>query len=169
MVFGYFNIKKRFVAVQGSGQKEVQSLSENIESSYSSLSVQFAKLDKTIQEKVAAIGKEAGSLKKDLNKVNASVKSLGASKSDKKELKNLIAKLNKKFAAIEKNTKLLAGNVKTLEDKIAQDLIGITDTISGSNSEVTPTIRAGHDDIVAFFPAHFAVQVDNDEIALHRT
>jgi archaellum component FlaC len=137
MVIGYFGIKKRFVAVQGSGEKEVQSLSKNIESSYSSLSVQFAKLDKTIQEKVAAIEKETASLKKDFTKVSASIKSLEASKSGKRDLKNLIAKLNKKFAAIEKNTKLLAINVKTLEDKIDQDLKGITDTISGSDSEVT--------------------------------
>ncbi len=32
-----------------------------------------------------------------------------------------------------------------------------------------PAIRAGHNDIVAFFPAHFAIEIDDDEIALHRT
>ena len=93
MVFGYFDIKKRFVAIEGSGEKDVQNLSENIESSYSSLSVQFAKLEKSIQEKTAAIERETGALKKDISKVNASIKRLDSSKASRKELKNLIAKL----------------------------------------------------------------------------
>ena len=32
-----------------------------------------------------------------------------------------------------------------------------------------PTIRAGYYSIIAFFPAHFAIQVNDDEIALHWT
>jgi hypothetical protein len=32
-----------------------------------------------------------------------------------------------------------------------------------------PAIRTGHYGTVAFFPAYFAMQVDDDEISLHRT
>lgn len=137
MVFGYFDIKKRFVAIQGSGEKEVKSLSKNIESSYSSLSVQFAKLDKTVQEKITGIEEQAGGLQKDLKNIHNSLKSLYASKSSRKELKILIGKLDKKFAVIEKNINALAAAIKNLDNKINQNFTEINEAVSGSKAETT--------------------------------
>ncbi len=101
----YLDMKKRFITVQGAGEKNVQNLSEDLESSYASQSLRFAKLEETINNKFSSIEKSTALLKKNLEKedkaINKTLKKINSSKSEKKDVNRAIAAINKKLDPIQ--------------------------------------------------------------------
>ena len=136
----YLDVKKRFINVEGSGEKEVLNLSKNIESSYSSLSVQFAKLDETLRTRVSDIEKAVDSMKNDLGRTDSSlantVKSIQSSKAGKKDLARAVTKINKKFVPIREDLKKIVTYIQQLEANLKQDVENLAGSVKQANSNI---------------------------------
>ena len=136
----YLDVKKRFITVEGSGEKEVLNLSKNIESSYSSLSVQFAKLDETLRTRVSDIEKAVDSMKNDLGRTDSSlantVKSIQSSKAGKKDLARAVTKINKKFVPIREDLKKIVTYIQQLEANLKQDVENLAGSVKQANSNI---------------------------------
>ena len=81
----YLDIKKRIGHIQNTGSTKVQGLSENLESRFSSLSLQYAKLEDSMNKKFLSIKKTTATLKKDLNQSEKFIQTVQANQQNKKE------------------------------------------------------------------------------------
>ena len=132
----YLDMKKRFITVQGAGEKNVQNLSENLESTYASQSQRFAKLEETINNKISSIEKSTALLKKNLEKlekddkaINKTLKKIIASKSEKKDVNRAIAETNKKLDPIQTDLTKFTSDFK-------QELERVSGTVDATNRKI---------------------------------
>jgi chromosome segregation ATPase len=140
LFLAYMDMNKRFITVEGTGEKEFKNLSENMESSYSSLSVQFAKLDEAMKTKVSAIEKAVGTMKNDLGRTDSTlaktVKSIQAEKAGKKDLAGAVSKINKKFVPIHEDLKKIVSYINQLEERIKQNIENLAGSVEKVNSDI---------------------------------
>ena len=107
LVYGYLEIKKKFVKADDSGAQKVQVLATELESKFSSLSLKYAKLEESLNKSFSPINeiflefeKTATALKKDLEKNERSLASLETEKATKKELSDLAAMIDSRIAPL---------------------------------------------------------------------
>ncbi|MBN1930110.1 MAG: hypothetical protein JW786_00690 [Desulfobacterales bacterium] len=107
LAIAYLDIKKKIGNIQNTGSNQVQGLSENLESRFSSLSLQYAKLEDSMNKKFLSIEEKTAVLKKDLNQSEKFIQTVQANQKDKKEaekkeienIKSEIKRINEKFTA----------------------------------------------------------------------
>ncbi len=151
LFIAYRDITGRVTESEFSGSKEVQALSAEIEKKIAGLTEQNSEFQTTLTAKLAGIEKAATGLdqnlktlnesliqvKQDLNKTGAALKSMAASKADKKDQKAAIKKINNTLIPIRKDLEglstlgndisALSSEVKALssqvkeKDKLTQD------------------------------------------------
>ena len=103
VVISYLDIKDRVSRTQSSGTIGVQKLSKELESKFSSLSLEQAKLKEIQSKKIPALEKDTAFLQTRLKKVQTSISALEvieAAKIERDELDRVVASLNTKIAAI---------------------------------------------------------------------
>lgn len=132
----YLDVKKRFITVKGSGAKDISNISENLKSNYSSISVQFAKLEESIANKILTIEKTIATLDGNLKKTNKLLNKIKSSKSDKKELSGAISKIEKKIVPIRKDLKKVVSDIKNVDTVFREDLAKLTRSINNTNTAI---------------------------------
>ncbi|MCP4113291.1 MAG: hypothetical protein GY749_48470 [Desulfobacteraceae bacterium] len=115
----YLDIQKKIGKIYDSGSTEVQSLSEELEAKYKSLSSNYAKLEQELVKKVVPVNEmfssleaETGSLKDKLKKAETRIDKLGA---DKKEQAKTIAEMDKTLASLRENSAVSSDTEKFTE------------------------------------------------------
>ncbi len=167
LFIAYRDITGRVTESEFSGSKEVQALSAEIEKKIAGLTEQNSEFRTTLTAKLAGIEKAATGLdqnlktlnesliqvKQDLNKTGAALKSMAASKADKKDQKAAIKKINNTLIPIRKDLEglstlgndisALSSEVKALssqvkeKDKLTQDkLASLTVSIKKVNQDL---------------------------------
>jgi len=144
--FAYRDLTGRVSLTQDTGSMEVQRLSKQLQdiskefndkliTFTTTLSSQDKEFDSTVSGKLAAVNKNVNalnnnlkSLDENLNKTRRTVKSLGASKADKKSQDAAIAKVNaalktlnaelKSLATLRQDFTAMSSNIKNLENKL---------------------------------------------------
>ena len=86
LIISYLDIKDRVKRTQSSGTIGVQKLSKDLDSKFSSLSLEQAKLKEVHDKKLPALEKSAAFLQTRLKKVQTSIKNIEASKIERDEL-----------------------------------------------------------------------------------
>ena len=117
----YADIKQRVSLTQTEGISELETLSKNLESRFSQLSVQQAKLEEMANKKIADIEKRAAQLNAELQTAmkasEASIKKLLTEKAGQKEITAEIQKLGKSVTA---DLETLKSDIKQINASIAK-------------------------------------------------
>ena len=100
VVISYLDIKDRVSRTQNTGAIGVQKLSKDLDSKFSSLSLEQAKLKEIHDKKLPELEKSAAFLQTRIKKVQASIKDLEASKIEQDELAKMADELNARFSIV---------------------------------------------------------------------
>ncbi len=160
LYIAYRNITGRVSESEFMGSKEVQALSEELEKKFSELATQNSTFQASLNAKIASLGKSNNDLNdamkkteasvqkltQDLNQAQASLKSIGASKVDKKEQAAAIKKINntlvpmrkdiEALASVRKDVSSLSAEIKTFDKSVKSDLASVSESIEKANSDV---------------------------------
>lgn len=149
--FAYLDIKQRIFSMHDTGVDEVQKLSRDLESKFSSLSVRFAKFEDSFAEREASLrgleesfAKKIAPLEKTLVSLENSMKdmkkniqeseknireitAIQADKIDKKEVESKIAAMEKSLETAHKDMETVMSQMKALDTNIKSELKLLTD------------------------------------------
>lgn len=134
VLIGYLDIRKRFDKIHGSETAEIQTISKDLESRFSSLSIKQAKLESQLTNKFSDIEKITLSFRIRLKKIETVLNSFKLSESDnEKKLSNKIADINHALIPIKKELKKFESEVKGLESEVK----GLEGEVKGLEKQVS--------------------------------
>ena len=129
LFFGYLEVKQRLGNFEHTGSNGVETLSQDLESRFSSLSVKLAKIEADFTARIAAAEKSTLTLQNALGKTGAelhtALKTLADAKIDKKALSDLSAALDAKTAALQKNLTRVSSELETMETGWSEELTAV--------------------------------------------
>ena len=132
----YLDIKNRVNRTQNSGAQGVETLTKNLESRFSSLSIQNAKLEETLTKLQESLTQKAltmdeiigefektdtslkDAIRKVYNDLNADLNTVRAVKIDKKETTLALSNIDARLAALGKDVKAFRAEIKAIDLKI---------------------------------------------------
>jgi chromosome segregation ATPase len=119
ILIGYLDIRKRFDKIHGSETAEIQTISKDLESRFSSLSIKQAKLESQLTNKFSDIEKVTLSFRIRMKKIEQVLNNFKSLESDnEKKLSNKIADVNHALLPVKKELKKFESEVKGLEDEV---------------------------------------------------
>jgi len=153
----YFDLKKGVSRLQGLDVTQVESLPKDVNSKFSSLSLQYAKMEESIQklqesftqleasfdkkmlpldEFFLVFEKTTTALKKDLQEAEKSIANLKTVKIDKTDVTNRIDILEKKIAPISQGLKNMESEMKALDENLTQEVAELSGNFQKMQSEM---------------------------------
>jgi chromosome segregation ATPase len=135
----YADLKKRDEKLQQTNTVEVRKLIEELESQLNALSVKYAKLGFSIDEKIPSISKTAASLEDSLKQTGKSLQTISTAKADKKELKEAEGRMEKTFAEMRKDLENLRSESQTANERLNQTLLQFNQSIEGLKKDISAT------------------------------
>lgn len=151
LIISYLDIKTRVSTFKDTGESEVQSLSKNLESRFSSLSVKFASLEETFTIHIKKAAKTQRSLQTRLKEAEKSVRWLSKIKAAKKTFDQKTAEIEENLTAIRSDLQTLDSNLTSLDQSVKRELAGLVTLVE--NSENT----------IMGLQAQFAQKIDRQE------
>ncbi len=136
LVISYLDIKSRVSTVQDTGESGVESLSQNLESRFSSLSVKFAALDEMLNQKIEKSDKAQLSLQKRLIESEKSIRWLSKIKAGKKTFEAKSADIDTRLEAIRTDLQTLDSNLNSLDQSVKQELVELVALVEKSENAV---------------------------------
>ena len=155
--WGYYDLRKGVVHLKNMDVTQVQKLSADLNSKFSSLSLQYAKvgesvanlqesfknLESSFDKKVLPLDeiflvfeKTTSALKNDLKIAVKSMEALKASKSDKAELAEAFEKIDKKVGPFNQHLKNMESEIKALDENLTQELAELSGNFHKIQNEV---------------------------------
>jgi len=140
LTFAYIEIKKQMGSFHISGSNGFETLSRDVESRFSSLSVKYAEVEARFSEKIIAMEKSVASVKINLDKTAASLnksvaslnksaasvektlKKIQSSKIDKKALSSLKKEASAEVTALQKEMGNLSSMLQNTDSEHAEEL-----------------------------------------------
>ena len=134
LVISYLDIKSRVTTVQDTGESGVQSLSQNLESRFSSLSVRFAQLEETFKKKIDTAAKTQQKLQKKLIEAEKSIRWLNKIKAGRKSLEQKSTDLETNLEAIRTDLQTLDSNLSSLDASVKKELVDLVGLVEKSST-----------------------------------
>ncbi len=123
ILLGYFGIKKRLAVIDSTGTTGVQALSKNMESRFSSLSIQQAKLEDALAKKIMPLEKATASMQASLKEALTAIKYIrSARKSDNKKAASSMVSVENTLASIPKDLERIASKISKVDEKYSKEL-----------------------------------------------
>lgn len=136
ILLGYFDIKKRLAVIDSTGNTGVQALSKNMESRFSSLSVQQAKLEDALTKKILPLEKATASIQASLKEALTAIKFIrSARKSDNKKAASSMTAVENTLADIPKDLERITFKISTVDEKYAKELSVILKTVTAIKND----------------------------------
>jgi len=153
----YYDLKKSVATLRSLDVNQVQSFSKDLNSRFSSFSLQYAKMEESIQkiqesfklleasfdkkilpldEIFLVFEKTTSALKKDLEKTAISIKGLRASKIDKTEVANMLDKIEKKISPFSQDLRNMESEIKALDENLTQELAELSGNFYKIQNEI---------------------------------
>lgn len=124
ILVGYFDLKRTLSSVNTKGDIGVQSLSKELESKFSSLSIMEAKLEETYSKKIAAIEKETDSLQEATKEAATAIRYIRAArKKDNENTESAINNIEKTLASISKDLEKISLDLQAIEKTSSAKLV----------------------------------------------
>ena len=143
----YFDLKKSISITDSTGILGVKSLSKELESKFSSLSLRQANLEDDLTKRMEAIEKSAASIQVNLNKATTAIKYIrSARKTDNKNFENSIATLDKKLSPLPEELETMASDLKNIDNSVNNQLANLSQFIGSTKKDLTK-IRADIDSL----------------------
>jgi len=133
LLMAYVDIKSHVSRIHDTDSVKVRGLSKDLESRFSSLSVQYAKLDNLFRKKSLELEMAVASLTRDLESVKSTldnaVKDIETTRSDKTTVERTLAgltdhlaEIENKFAPIHQQLDTTRGEIQNMDDHLNQEL-----------------------------------------------
>lgn len=136
LVISYLDIKTRVSSFKDTGESEVQSLSKNLESRFSSLSVKFASLEETFTDNIKKAAKTQRSLQARLKEAEKSVRWLSKIKAAKKTFDQKTAGIEENLTAIRTDLQTLDSNLTSLDQSAKKELTDLITLVENSENMI---------------------------------
>lgn len=122
LLAAYFNITTHLSKVNTTGTIGVQSLSKELESKFSSLSVREATLEESMEKTAAALQKSVQESSTDIRQIRT------ARKADNQKTEDAIEKMDKTLASMSKNLEKISSDLKSLDQGLTQKMMNFSET-----------------------------------------
>jgi len=138
----YFDLKKNLSSINIEGNTGVQTLSKELESRFSSLSIKEANLEETLGKKIAALEKAVASLQTDTEEATTAIKYIrSARKKDNEDTASAIQKIEKTLASIPKDLEKISSDLKAIDKTSSAKLVIFSQFMDSSKNDLL-TIRS---------------------------
>jgi chromosome segregation ATPase len=123
LLAAYFNIKTHLTQVNTTGAVGVQTLSKELESRFSSLSLREATLEESMENKVGSLEKTAAALQKSVKEASTAIRHIrSARKADNQKTADAIKKMEKTLASMSKNLDKISSELKSLDQALTKKM-----------------------------------------------
>lgn len=157
VVFVYMDINKRFAGLQITGTTGVENLTRNLDSKFSSLSIQQAKseetlskLDRSLSKQVSNVEKRISSLENKLKRTETLARAIGKSKLGRNELKTALSRIDKTVAPIQKTLKNMTADLESLDKNLTEELARIEKNVTEKLTTFSGTAEQSKDQFEEF-------------------
>jgi chromosome segregation ATPase len=139
---GYFDLKKNLSNVNTEGNMGVQTLSKELESKFSSLSIKEAKIEETLDKKIEALEKATASLQASSKEADTAIRYIrSARKKDNESTESAIQQIENKLASIVKDLDKISSDLNAV-DKTFSAKLAILSQSTDSSKNALQTIRS---------------------------
>ena len=139
---GYFDLKKNLSNVNTEGNMGVQTLSKELESKFSSLSIKEAKIEETLDKKIEALEKATSSLQASSKEADTAIRYIrSARKKDNESTESAIQQIENKMASIVKDLDKISSDLNAM-DKTFSAKLAILSQSTDSSKNALQTIRS---------------------------
>jgi len=129
LLAAYFNIKTHLSQVNTTGTAGVQTLSKELESRFSSLSVREAALEESVANKVGSLEKITADLQKSAEETSTAIRYIrSARKSDNQQTADSMEKMEKTLASMSKDLEKISSDLKSLDQELTKKLVNFSET-----------------------------------------
>ncbi len=135
LFLAYRDIQTRVGQVSDTGTSKVRTLSKDLESRFSSLSVKHAKLQVDFTQTISSLEKTNASLQKNLQEADTAIKYIRAArKSDNQKISDAINAINKTvetLAPLPQNLETMASDLKLYDQNLSKELGSFSQSLEG--------------------------------------
>ncbi len=143
LLAGYFSIKTHLTQVNTTGAIGVQTLSKELESRFSSLSVREATLEESMGNKVGSLEKTAAALQKSVKEASTDIRQIRtARKADNQKTANAMEKMEKTLASMSKNLDKISSDLKSLDQALTKKMTVFSETGKNDQAKIRSDIAA---------------------------
>lgn len=138
----YFDLKKNLSSVNTKGNMGVQTLSKELESRFSSLSIKEATLEETLGKKIAALENATASLQTATKEATTAIRYIrSARKKDNEDTASAIKEIEKTLASIPKDLEKILSDLKAIDKTSSAKLVIFSQFMDNSKNDLL-TIRS---------------------------
>ena len=135
LYFLYRDIEKRYLQMHKTGSDEIENLTKNMEIRFLSLSGKYAKLKKSINQRIVSL-EEADALLIGIQKTTGTtITNLKTSKVGGKKFNTAVSKINKSLASLRKDLKDFSVATKADDRKASEKLVKLKDYLDATAGE----------------------------------
>jgi len=139
LIAAYFNIKTHLSQVNTTGTVGVQTLSKELESKFSSLSVREAALE----ESMGSLKKTTAALEKSADEASTAIRYIrSARKSDNEQTADSVEKMEKTLASMSKNLEKISSDLKSLDQALTQKMMDFSETGKNDAAKIRSDMAA---------------------------
>jgi len=139
LVAAYFNIKTHLSQVNTTGTVGVQTLSKELESKFSSLSVREAALEESME----SLKKTTAALEKSADEASTAIRYIrSARKSDNEQTADSVEKMEKTLASMSKNLEKISSDLKSLDQALTQKMMNFSETGKNDAAKIRSDMAA---------------------------
>jgi chromosome segregation ATPase len=139
---GYFDLKKTLSSVNTKGNMGVQTLSKELESRFSSLSVKEAKIEETLGKKIAELEKATASLTTATKEAETAIRYIrSARKQDNESTASAIQQIEKTLASIPKDLEKISSDLNAMDKTSSAKLVIFSQFMDSTKNDLS-TIRS---------------------------
>ncbi len=139
----YFNIKTDLSKVNTSGAIEVQTLSKELESKFSSLSLREATLEESMGNKVGSLEKTTAALQKNVKEASTAIRHIrSARKTDNQKTAKAFGKMEKTLASMSKKLDKISSDLKSLDQSLTKKMTKFSETGKNDLAKIQSDIAA---------------------------
>jgi len=139
---GYFDLKKNLSSINTEGNMGVQTLSKELESKFSSLSIKEAKIEETLDKKIEALEKATSSLQASSKEADTAIRYIrSARKKDNESSESAIQQIENKLASIVKDLDKISSDLNAM-DKTFSAKLAILSQSTDSSKNALQTVRS---------------------------
>ena len=140
----YRDITSRVSQTQDTGNMEIQNLSTQLQDKFNEISSKYGELEASLTQKLASLEKVDKAMKANLVKAEATVSKINATKADKKDQQDAIAKIDTALNPIRQELKVLStmrNDIKTLKTDLQSLDADVQQKLTVMSANVDKTLQ----------------------------
>lgn len=140
----YRDITSRVSQTEDTGAMEIQNLATQLQDKFDEISSKYGELEASLTQKLAALEKVDKAMKANLKKAENMVSKINATKADKKDQQDAIAKIDTKLDPIRKELKALStmrNDLKTLTAELQSLDADVKQKLTATSAKVDQALK----------------------------